>query len=275
MALKVAVQLYSIRGDVAKDMRGSLEKVKAMGYDGVEFAGIGQYTAKEIKDMCEEIGLTPISAHVTFADMRKEPEATLSVYSEIGCKYVAVPYLVPEDRPGTDGFAKTIEDVAMIGKVAKNMGMQLLYHNHDFEFIKLDGKYALDILYDEVPSEYLQTELDVCWVKVGGEEPASYIRKYTGRAPVVHLKDYFGEKSENMYELIGIKSEKTARPLDDLKAFEYRPVGSGLQDFPAIIDAAKDAGAEWIVVEQDNPSMGLTPMECIEKSREYLKSIGY
>lgn len=275
MALKVAVQLYSIRGDVAKDMRAALEKVKAMGYDGVEFAGIGTHTAKEIKDMCEEIGLVPISAHVTFADMRKDPETTLAVYSEIGCKFVAVPYLVPEDRPGTDGFAKTIEDVAMIGKVAKKMGMQLLYHNHDFEFIKLDGKYALDILYDEVPSEYLQTELDVCWVKVGGEDPASYIRKYTGRAPVVHLKDYFGEKSENMYELIGIKSEAAARPLDDLKAFEYRPVGSGLQDFPAILDASKDAGAEWIVVEQDNPSMGLTSMECIEKSREYLRSIGY
>ncbi|MBQ7381335.1 MAG: hypothetical protein IJW69_04575 [Clostridia bacterium] len=92
---------------------------------------------------------------------------------------------------------------------------------------------------------------------------------------MVHLKDYFGEKSENMYELIGIKSEAAARPLDDLKAFEYRPVGSGLQDFPAILDASKDAGAEWIVVEQDNPSMGLTPMECIEKSREYLRSIGY
>lgn len=271
MALKVAVQLYSIRGDVAKDMRASLEKVKAMGYDGVEFAGIGSHTAKEIKDMCEEIGLVPISAHVTFADMRKDPAATLADYSEIGCKYVAVPYLVPEDRPGTDGFAKTIADVGMIGKVAKDMGMQLLYHNHDFEFIKLDGKYALDILYDEIPAEYLQTELDVCWVRVGGEEPASYIRKYAGRAPVVHLKDYYGEKSDDMYELIGIKSEAPKRPSN----FEYRPVGSGLQNFPAIIDAAKDAGAEWIVVEQDNPSMGLTPMECIEKSREYLKSIGY
>lgn len=274
MAFKVAVQLYSVRGEVAKDMRATLEKVKAMGYDGVEFAGIGNHSAEEIKAMCEEIGLTPISAHVTFADMRKDPEATLADYAKIGCKYVAVPYLVPEDRPGTDGFAKTIEDVAKIGKAAKEMGMQLLYHNHDFEFIKLDGKYALDILYDEVPAAYLQTELDVCWVKVGGEEPASYIRKYTGRAPVVHLKDYFGEKSENMYELIGIKSEAAARPLDDLKAFEYRPVGSGLQDFPAILDAAKDAGAEWVIVEQDNPSMGLTPMQCIEKSREYLRSIG-
>ncbi len=270
MAFKVAVQLYSIRGEVAGDMRASLEKVKAMGYDGVEFAGLGNYSAEEIKTMCEEIGLIPISAHVPFATMRKNPEATLADYAKIGCKYVAVPYLVPEDRPGAEGWEKTIEDVAQIGKIAKTMGMQLLYHNHDFEFIKLDGKYALDILYDEVSAEHLQTELDVCWVSVGGEEPAAYIRKYTGRAPVVHLKDYYGEKSENMYELIGIKSEAPKRPSN----FEFRPVGSGIQNFPSILEAAKDAGAEWVVVEQDNPSMGLSSMECIEKSREYLRSIG-
>ena len=270
MGFKVGVQLYSIRGEVAKDMRASLEKVKAMGYDGVEFAGLCGKSAEEIKSMCEEIGLVPISAHVTFADMRKDPEATLSSYAKIGCKYVAVPYLVPEDRPGAEGWAKTIEDVAKIGKVAKTMGMQLLYHNHDFEFMKIDGKYALDILYDEVSAEELQTELDVCWVNVGGEEPAAYIRKYSGRAPVVHLKDFFGEKSDDMYELIGIDRKAPVRPSN----FEFRPVGSGMQDFPAILEAAKDAGAEWVIVEQDNPSMGLTPMECIEKSRDYLKSIG-
>jgi sugar phosphate isomerase/epimerase len=146
--------------------------------------------------------------------------------------------------------------------------LQLLYHNHDFEFLKIDGKYALDILYDTVPADLLQTELDTCWVRVGGEDPSAYIRKYTGRAPVVHLKDYFGEKSENMYALIGIESDEAAKP----SKFEFRPVGSGVQDFPSILAASKDAGAEWVVVEQDNPSMGLTPMESIKASIDYLKS---
>ena len=137
--------------------------------------------------------------------------------------------------------------------------------------MKLDGKYALEVLYDTIPADLLQTELDTCWVNVGGEEPAAYVRKFAGRAPVVHLKDFFGEKSEDMYELIGIEKKAPARPGN----FEFRPVGSGLQDFPAILAAAEDANAEWVVVEQDNPSMGLTPMECIRKSREYLKTIGY
>ena len=74
-----------------------------------------------------------------------------------------------------------------------------------------------------------------------------------------------------MYELIGIDKKVPEKP----KNFEFRPVGSGIQNFPEILDAAKLAGTEWIVVEQDKPSMGLTPLECIEKSRQYLKSIGY
>ena len=141
---------------------------------------------------------------------------------------------------------------------------------HDFEFAKIDGKYALDVLYDTVPAEYLQTELDVCWVNVGGEVPADYIRKYSGRPPVVHLKDFHGEKSENMYELIGINTAAPKRPSN----FDFRPVGSGLNDFPAILEAAAESGAQWVIVEQDNPSMGLTPLQCAEKSRNYLKSIG-
>lgn len=271
MALPVAVQLYSVRDDAKKDIRATLEGVKAMGYDGVEFAGLYGYAPKELKKMCEEIGLVPVSAHVPYVDMVKDAEGILANYAEIGCKFVAVPYLNEEYRPGTEKFPEVIENIKKIGAVAKRLGMQLLYHNHDFEFIKLDGKYALDILYEEVSAELLQTELDVCWVNVGGENPADYVRKYAGRCPVVHLKDFNGEKSDDMYELIGIKSSAPKRPSN----FEFRPVGSGLQDFPSILKASEESGAEWVVVEQDNPSMGLTPMECIAKSREYLKTLGY
>ena len=271
MALPIAVQVYSVRDDASKDLRGTLEKIKAMGYDGVEFAGLYKNDPKEVKKMCEEIGLVPISAHVPYRDMIADPETVLTKYATVGCKFVVVPYLVPEDRPGTEGFADVIKNVKMLGEVAKKLGITLLYHNHDFEFIKLDGKYALDILYEEVPADLLQTELDTCWVNIGGEVPAEYIKKYSGRTPVVHLKDFYGERSDDMYELIGIKKDAPKKPSN----FEFRPVGSGLQNFPEILAAAEEAGATWVVVEQDNPSMGLTPMECIEKSINYLKSIGY
>ena len=271
MSLPVALQLFSVRGDLKNDFYGTLKSVKELGFDGVEFAGLCGNAPAEVKKMCDELGLVPISAHVPYKDMVADVQGVLSQYAEIGCKFVVVPYLNEEYRPGTENFPTVIENIKMIGAEANKLGMKLLYHNHDFEFIKLDGKYALDVLYEEVPAELLATEIDTCWVNVGGEDPASYVLKYSGRAPIVHLKDFFGEKSEDMYELIGIEKKAPTRPSN----FEFRPVGAGLQNFPAILDAAEKAGAQWVVVEQDSPSMGLTAMECAEKSREYLRTLGY
>lgn len=272
MSFPVAIQVYSVRDNAQTDLYATLKAIKEMGYDGVEFAGLYGNAPEKVKEMCSELGLVPISAHVPYVDMAADPEGVLSNYATIGCKFVAVPYLTEEYRPGTPGFIEVIENVKVIGAVAKKLGMQLLYHNHDFEFTKIDGKYALDILYDSVSADILQTELDTCWVNVGGEDPAAFVRKYTGRAPVVHLKDFFGEKSENMYELIG---EKTVAPPARPEGFEFRPVGSGKQDMPAILEAAKDAGAAWVVVEQDKPSMGLDELASAKKSIDYLKSINW
>ena len=104
-------------------------------------------------------------------------------------------------------------------------------------------------------------------MNVGGEDPADYIRKYAGRTPTVHLKDFLGSKSENMYGLIGL--EGSEGKADDNK-FQLRHLGSGKQDFPAIVKAADEGGAQWYIVEQDEPNKGMTPMECAKASYEYL-----
>lgn len=162
----------------------------------------------------------------------------------------------------------------MLCQVAKDNGMVMLYHNHDFEFKKVGEEYALDYMYRVIPADLLQTELDTCWVNIGGEEPAAFVRKYTGRAPIVHLKDFYLSSRDNagdtpFYELIG--SDQKAGGED---VFEFRPVGYGMQDFASILKASEDAGASWVIVEQDRPSMGKTPMECAEMSRNYLKTLG-
>lgn len=99
--------------------------------------------------------------------------------------------------------------------------MTLLYHNHDFEFTKVDGAYALDRMYADIPAALLQTELDTCWVNVAGESPVAYLNKYAGRAPVVHLKDFVmpGKKPAHMYELIGVDDD--GAPGED-EVFEFR-----------------------------------------------------
>lgn len=263
----VALQLYSVRDDLEKDFEGTLKRVKELGYDGVEFAGLYGNSPEKVKELCRKYGLTPISAHIPFVDMISNPDI-IGDYKKIGCDYAVIPYLTEEYRPGAPKFAEVIEGAKMLAVKAADNGMKLCYHNHDFEFVKIGDEYAIDILYSEVPE--LSPQFDTCWVNVGGENPAEYIRKYKGREEILHLKDFVGGKSENMYALIGIdeKEEKNTEG-----KFELRPVGKGVQNFPEILKAAEEVGIKWVVVEQDNPSMGLTPLECAAASMEYLKSL--
>lgn len=275
MKLPVAVQLYSVRDEMEQDFYGTIKEMKELGYDGVEFAGLFGEDPAKIKAFCEEIGIVPISAHVPYYDMLENPEAVLADYAEIGCKYVVVPYLTEECRPGTDGFDATVEGIRKIGEAAKKLGLQLLYHNHDFEFVKIGEEYALDVLYSTVPEDILKTEIDTCWVNVAGVDPAEYVVKYTGRAPVVHLKDFrkSGSGQGKLYDLIGIDEEESAE--EEESSFSFMPVGYGMQDIPAILAACEDAGAEWVVVEQDNPEEGETRINSVKLSREYLKTLSW
>ena len=272
MSFPIALQLYSVREDLAKDFEGTLRKVKALGYEGVEFAGLYGYKPETVHKLLKEIGLTPVSAHVPFVDLMADPQGRVNDYAEIGCKYIVIPYLTPEYRPSGEKFSEVIEGAKVLGKAARDRGLILLYHNHDFEFEKINGEYALDILYKSVPADLLQTEIDTCWVNVAGEDPAAYLQKYAGRSPVVHLKDFVmpGKRPEKMYELIGIQEDQKGT---EVEAFEFRPIGLGAQNFPKILQACKAAGAQWLVVEQDRPSMGKTDLECAEASLKYLASI--
>lgn len=274
MSFPIAVQLYSVRDAMAEDFEGTIKKVKEMGYDGVEFAGLFGKSAEEVKKICDDNELVPISAHVSIDDIEVDPVKVIGDYAEIGCKYIAIPYAPEDRRPGAPLFDDTIEKIRSYAAIAKKVGIQMLYHNHDFEFQKIDGVYGLDLIYTLLTPDELQTELDTCWVNVGGENPAEYVKKYAGRAPVVHLKDFVmsgKEKPQKLYALIGI--DDGAQDEEENEAFAFRPCGYGVQDMPAILEACKEAGSGWVVVEQDQPSMGKTPLESIKMSIDYLKTI--
>ena len=261
----IALQVYSVRDVAEKDFRGTMEQVKAMGYDGVELAGLYEKSAAEIKQILDEVGLTLVSAHVPVADL--ECDEKLDAYASMGLRYIVIPWM--SIKPNEAEVEASIACIEAIAQRCKQRGMQLLYHNHDFEFEKVNGAYILDTFYSRVTEDLLKTELDTCWVNVGGENPADYVRKYTGRAPIVHLKDFVGSKSNNMYALIGSDKAKE----DSAGKFEFRPVGYGKQDFPSILAAAEEAGAAWVVVEQDSPSMEKSSLECAKMSIDYLKTI--
>lgn len=275
MSLPVALQLFTVKNALSEDFEGTIEKVAAMGYDGVEFAGLFGLSAAKVREIVTKNNLVPISAHVPLNDLLADPDGEIEKYIEIGCEYIVVPYVTEERRPGAQGFIDMLDELKMLGEKCNAHGVTLLYHNHDFEFVKVDGKYGLDLMYETVPASLLKTELDTCWVNVGGENPAKFVLKYSGRTPVVHLKDFVMkgfEKPKKLYDLIGIDDKEENA---DEEAFSFKPVGYGVQDMPAILDACTQSGAKWVVVEQDNPDKGNTELNAAKMSREYLKSIGW
>ena len=271
--LPVMLQLYNVRDELKKDFDGTLKEVSGIGYKYVELALARSFgkTVPEFKASLDKAGLTAVSAHVPYQDMIADPEGVIGYHTDIGCKFIVVPYLADEDWSTGSNYEAVKKGIAGLGETVNKKGAVLLYHNHEFEFADYKGKYALDDLYDSIPATLLQTEIDVCWAKVGGVDPAEYILKYSGRAPVVHLKDFdpaAGGAGKAQYDLIG--QMKKAR---EAGAFPFRAVGHGVQDIPGIVKAAQKAGAKWLVVEQDLPSPGKTPIECARDSLNYLNGL--
>lgn len=270
VTLPIGLQLCSVQESAIADFEGTLRRVKAMGYDGVEFAGLYGQEPSGIKRMCQEIGLVPVSAHVGFMDLLKNPRGVISIYKEIGCMQVVIPGLSVEYLPEGSRFQEAAEGIRILGEVCRELGMELAYHNHDFEFVKINDEYLLDSFYKEIPDTLLKTQLDTCWVNTGGVDPAAYVRKYAGRMPTLHLKDFTGCRRAHLCAQTGNDGEEAQKQED---AFEFRPVGYGKQDFPAILEAACSSGVSWLIVEQDEPCLGKTRMECAGMSIEYLRSL--
>ena len=274
--LPVGLQVYGLRDlleNTPEQFARVMKEVKAIGYDGVELAGLYGLDPEYITKTLEEIVLIPISAHVPLAELMEDAKGVADTYKRIGVKYIAVPYLPEEYRPDTPGYAVVLEKMEQIGRVMKDNGIKLEYHNHDFEFVRLpDGTFGFDDIYTQIPEDLLKVEPDLCWIKVAGQSPVDYLKKYGPRCEIVHLKDYIKEGNpKNMYKLIGIDTEEAE---EDTGIFEFRPVGFGMQIWEPVLEAVLSSGAQWVVVEQDE-HYNLEPLEAARRSREYLKILGW
>jgi sugar phosphate isomerase/epimerase len=275
--LPVAIQVYGLRDlleNTPENFASVMQEVKKLGYDGVELAGLYGLEPAYIRDTLKENGLVPISAHVAFAEMMDDIDKVIADYSVIGVKYLVMPYMAEEYRPvNPDGFRSFLPMLSEVGEKIHAAGMTFLYHNHDFEFVKLEnGKWGYDEMFESIPHDFLQSELDTCWCDVATGDPDGFVRKYTDRLPVLHLKDYIKKgEVKNMYKLIGIEQEE-ADEKDGY--FGFRPVGFGQMLWEPVLQAALDAHTKWVVVEQDE-HYETEPLECARRSREYLRILGW
>jgi sugar phosphate isomerase/epimerase len=225
MKMLISVQLYTLRDEMSKDFVGVLEKVAEMGYQGVEFAGYGNLTAPQMKDLLKKLGLKATGAHVGMDLLKDSLDAQIEYNAEIGNPYIICPWAKFENK------AQYLEAAALFNKVGekcKAKGITLCYHNHAHEFELVDGIYGLDFLFQQTDPEFLQAEIDTYWVQYAGIDPVEYIKKYKNRLPILHQKDM--EAGEG-------------------KAFAE--IGNGIMDIKSIYNAGLELGTKTFVVEQD------------------------
>jgi len=227
-SLPYALQLYTVRDHLDRDLAGTLKQVKAMGYDYVELAGLAGRTAREWRELLDELGLAAVSSHVGYAEVTGDVDAAVTDANLLGLKYIVVPYLGADMAPDKAAWLTCARKLDAAGAKIREAGLQLCYHNHAHEFERYDGEYIFDLLYRETKPEHLAAEIDTYWVQYGGADPVATIRRYAGRCPLLHIKDMTAEEPRTFAE-----------------------VGKGIMDWPAIFAAGKEAGAEWYIVEQD------------------------
>lgn len=252
----ISIQLYSLREELEKDARGTLTALKEMGFDGVEPYGgkdLYGFSTDEFISFMNELGLLIPSAHISYETLMEDTDGTLAFHRELGCKYLAIPYLAPEKLPGGEACEGIVDNIQMLCERAKEYDIQLCFHNHEAEFKMLDGKFVMEHLMDGAPS--LKAEYDTAWVRVMNVDPVEYIKKNADKCAILHLKDFYRKKE--ITEGRG----------------EFRPLGYGIQNIPYILDAASEIGVEWLVIEQDEPAFGKTALECAKMSIDYLKTI--
>ena len=229
-ATPISIQLYTVRELTSQDFVGTLRKVAAIGYKAFEFAGYGDLTAKELKTLMDELGVVCSGTHTGIQDMQNDLQAAIDFNLGLGTSNIVCPYMPGEfQQGGVEGYKKFAALLNEYGGPIKQAGMQLSYHNHNFEFAKTDdGKYLYDVLLENTDPDLVKLEADLYWVKRAGLDPVEYMKTYADRLIMLHMKDM------------------TA----DDKHF-FAPVGTGVMDFPAIITAAREIGIEWFVVEED------------------------
>ncbi|HKO82453.1 MAG TPA: sugar phosphate isomerase/epimerase [Chitinophagaceae bacterium] len=253
----IAVQLYSVRKEMEKDMKGTLKRIADIGFDTVETAFWPKdMSLQQAGQYLREAGLSVCSAHIELPE-GEQKTAMLETAKALGCKKM-IWHGWPEDiRYGSlTGTKQLIEIYNEANRFAKDNGLQFGIHNHWWEFRNKAGKrFVYEVLLESLDRDIF-FEIDTYWVKVAGQDPAAIIKKFGKRAPLLHIKDGPAIWRESLAD---------DHP-DPMVA-----VGKGTQNFPAIVKAAS-GNTEWMIVEMDKTTTDV--FEALQESYTYLVKNG-
>jgi sugar phosphate isomerase/epimerase len=259
----IGLQLYTVRDYMQKDPAATLARVAQIGYNSVEGA---TYTdtekfygldASAFASLLKQNGLIMPSSHYRLGEelvkgstqkgtLLNDWNRAVDDAATIGLKYMVCAYLSDSERGTLDHFKKVAEDFNKAGETCRKAGIQLCYHNHDFEFIQQNGKYPYEILLANTDNDLVKMEMDMYWVTKANQDPIALINEHPGRFPLWHLKD-----------------------MDNTANRGFTEVGNGIIDFKKIFKQANKAGLKYFFVEQDKcPG---DPYDSITQSIGYIK----
>jgi sugar phosphate isomerase/epimerase len=269
----IGVQLYTVRAQIANDADATLKAIAAIGYKEIE---VIRRTLIKVAPLARKYGLAPVSIHLdetlitgnweAYREVvKKDPTAAMPKGYDlaacikdakaVGARYLVMPYLPPNEQPKDAGaFAAFGKTLNAAGEQITKAGLEFCYHNHAFEFAPLpNGKRPLDVMLEACDPKLVKLELDVFWVSIAGADPVSLLKQYSGRIPLVHLKD-----------------KKKGAPTafnETVPAATFVEVGSGAVDFPGVLAAASAAKVQHYFVEQDESA---DPIQSLKQSYKYL-----
>ena len=258
---KISIQLYTLRDQLAADLEGTLAALAAIGYRKVEHAGFVGRTVTEFKAALDAVGIRSSSGHVLIPQPFDAAawQASLQDALTLRSSYIVNPFFginfgtgeVTRDRATWAAFA---HDLNRAGKMARDVGLRLGYHNHNWEFFRLTddpSKTAYDVLIEETDPRYVHFEMDLFWVIRGARDPVDLLRRLNGRVLQYHVKDMN-------------------------QAGSFEDPGQGLLDFPRIFRTQQVD--EYIVERDDAGSPPRAPADALITARvgyEFLRAVRF
>jgi sugar phosphate isomerase/epimerase len=242
---KISVQLYSVRTDLAEDFEGTINKIAAFGYSGVELAGVpGGMSFNQALKVIKKAGLIVSSAHMPLPTMPNKKFIFESL-AELGTKYLVHSKSEPAFKT-MDLVKKSCDEFNLAAEEATKCGVKVLIHNHWWEFEDLNGEPVYKIMLKNL-SPKVNFEIDTYWVTVGGKDPVAVIKEIGSRAPLLHIKDGSGVKGD----------------------FNMKAVGQGVMKFKPIFEASAKT-AEWLITELDACETNM--LQAVKESYDYISA---
>jgi sugar phosphate isomerase/epimerase len=259
----IGLQLYTVRDAMQQDPAGTLAKVAQLGYNSVEgatYTGSQKFYGMEpaaFAKVLKQNGLLMPSSHYMLGEALNNGQPTQGTIlhgwdkavddaAQAGAKYMVCAYLLDSERGTLDHYKQVAAHLNKAGERCKKAGIQLCYHNHDFEFMAQGGQLPYDILLKETDKQLLKMELDLYWATKAGHDPLALFKAHPGRFPLWHVKD-----------------------MDKTEKKDFTEVGNGVIDFKKIFAARQLAGMQYFFVEQDRTPGD--PFVSIKQSIGYIK----